>query len=415
MLVSINTEVGGVTTDQKGRFYNFMRCLQVVATAAAGSTPVVNPVNTSGGTLNGSYNCITVLSNSEAGGWISGTSTNHTANTAYNASAGSIVVDLYQASGKSTYPYLRQTFGNFAYSFASSFTSYPRLQYYQGCTASNPASVAYSSGTDLYGQTTGFFIGAQMTTYQYGSLRVDETSDTIYIASTANYLIVTTKNSMMYFGLRTASGWELSKVDNPPWLGFGYGRGGNGNWAQGNGNHQEYVIAWGAGIKDDGTYPEVAKQWGIRNDYVAGSTVCAFTWMSYGGGQGWPQVGYSNVGNRDSYNYTKPIVNNGLRSNFYASSLYNYVIWEAPVTDPITGLTVPAAHPVVFTGFNPSQYTGIQGTAYGIYRGPNQSPTGLGNFMTASEYTINGESWIPIRTGDSASAVTQDVWFLRKA
>lgn len=417
MLVSINTEVGGVTTDQKGRFYNFMRCLQVVATAAAGSSPVVNPVNTTGGTLNGSYNCITVLSNSEAGGWTSGTSTNHTANTAYNGSASSIVVDLYQSSGKSTYPYLRQTFGNFDYSFASSFTSYPRLQYYQGCTSGNPASVAFSSDTQYYNQTTSTYTGASITSYNWGSLRVDESSDTIYIAATANYLIIVTKNSMMYFGLRTAAGWELSRVDNPPWCAFGYGRGGMGNWCYSNNNHQEYAVMWGAGLKEDGTFPVVAQKWGRRNEYETYNVPCALTWQTGNSQTGWPSQSYSYAGNQGAQNYVgRPIVQNGMRSNMNTLSTYQMTISEPPTTDPITGLSVPASWPIVFTCFNPSQYTGLQGTAYGIYRGPNMSVTALNNYLTASEYTINGESWIPVRTGDAqTSPAIQDVWFLRKA
>jgi hypothetical protein len=38
---------------------------------------------------------------------------------------------------------------------------------------------------------------------------------------------------------------------------------------------------------------------------------------------------------------------------------------------------------------------------------------GLDYFITASEYTINGESWVPIRTGGTTAQ--PDLFFLRKA
>ena len=415
MLVTVNTEVGGVSTDQKSRYFNMLRCIHAVATAAAGSSPVVNPVNTSGGTLNGSYNCITVISNAEAGGWSNGVSTTTTANTAYNASAPAQWVDLYQTgTGKTTYPYLRASFGNYDYPFNSSFTSYPRLQWRAGCSANNPTSVAVT-GTDIWNQYTGVRNPGSLTTAQYGAIRLDEASETFYIAATANYIIITTTKAILHFGLRTVSGWELSKNDNVPWCSFAYGRGGAENWCLTNNNHQEYAMMFGMGIKYDGTFPVTTSQlWGGYHDYVSYSTPC---WLTHQMG-GSPQYGgkyesYNSLTQINSYTLLRELIPNGLYSNVSTASYNYYNQSEPPVTDPITGLTVPAAYPIVFSGFRTDNQTGVQGTAYGIMRGPNMYKAGLDYYITASEYTINGESWVPVRTGGGTSY--PDLFFLRKA
>ena len=413
MLVSINTEVGAQTTDAQGRFYNFMRCLQVVATATAGSTPVVNPVITSTGLLNGSYNCITVISNAEAGGWANGVSTNISANTAYNASAASLVVDLYQSgTGKTTYPYLRSTFGNFDYSFASGWTTYPRLQYRQGCTASNPASVVYTTPTDIYNNGNPGISGVRdpgnLTSYNHGSFRADETSDTIYIAATSNYLILVQKNSMCYFGLRTVSGWELTKTDNVPWVHMSYGRNDTyANWCATNNPHQEYFGGFGNGMKYDGTFPSASSTvHATRNDYISGGT-CALSNQSYqtaGWGYGGPQKQVINKTVRQA-------LQNHLYSN-YTTQGNDAVMYEMPITDPNTGLNVPIAYPITLQAWDSSTYAAFSGVLPGIYRGMTGIAATLNNYVTASEYTIDGSTYIPVRTG----AVTYpDLWFLRKA
>ena len=79
MLCKINATVGGAT-DEKARAINFLRAIQAICTAPAGSTPSVASVTTptaspSIGT-SGSADVITsVISNTEAGGWTSSAST----------------------------------------------------------------------------------------------------------------------------------------------------------------------------------------------------------------------------------------------------------------------------------------------------------------------------------------------------
>jgi hypothetical protein len=417
MLVTVNPEVGGVSTDQKSRFFNVLRCIHAVATAAAGSSPVVNPVNTSGGTLNGSYNCITVISNSEAGGWSNGTSTTTFANTAYNASAGAQYVDLYQTgTGKSTYPYLRATFYKSDHTFASTFTSYPRLQWSVGCSASNPTSVAATSASDYWNNgASGARNPQQMTTYNWGAIQLDEAGETYYIAATANYIIITSTKALVHFGLRTVGGWELGRTDNVPWCSFAYGRGDNRNWVPNQSVHQDYAITFGTGIKYDGTFPTAtASKWGGYCDYSVYTTPCFLT-HSIGGSPhyGGKSESYNIYNQQTSYQYLNAIIPNYLLSNNNTQNGQYWTMYEPPMTDPITGLSVPAAYPIVFSGFNMNEYTGILGQAYGILRGPNMVKAGLDYFITASEYTINGESWVPIRTGGTTAQ--PDLFFLRKA
>ena len=128
MLCTINTEVGGVATDQKSRDFNFWSSLVAIATAAAGATPSNKPVNSSG-VRNNSYECITVLSNTEGGGWTAGASNGFGAAATFNASAAASYADLYRTSGKSGYPWYRVTFGHYSATYAGSFTSYPGIQY----------------------------------------------------------------------------------------------------------------------------------------------------------------------------------------------------------------------------------------------------------------------------------------------
>ena len=109
MLCKIDPTVGGVSTDQKTRYFNIMCSLQEILTAGAGTSPTVNPVST-GGTKDTNYNCITTLANTDAGGWLTGASNFYDATTTYNATVGQEHMDVYRASGKSTYPNYRIVF-----------------------------------------------------------------------------------------------------------------------------------------------------------------------------------------------------------------------------------------------------------------------------------------------------------------
>ena len=404
MLVSINTNPSSESTDDKSRFFNFMAALHSVATCAAGGTPTaVRPVKTSDGTKNTNFNCITVISNTEAGGWTSGVSTNITAATAYNASNGSSwVVDLYNASGKSTYPYYRQTFGNFSYAFNGQFTSYPQLEYFQGCTSSDPSSVVYTSSASYGDQGAAFRRGTSGWTSNptYVMLDVSRSdATTIYVAVTANYLIITTDYSMAYFGIRDQAGWELTRNDNPPWVAFGF-NGVPNNWVNTNASRWDYYHAWSARISPTGVQTSASKL-GAQNQYTTGYQT--MTGQTYGTTTQNPYWGLSsNTG------YLRPLFSLAFNSN--SSTSQNNWTMDPPTTDSVTGLSVPPAYPLVF------QYSAgdaaASGRMPGCYKGMSSTLAGLNYTVTASEYTIGGEAYTPIRTGNPTYP---DLFFLRKA
>jgi len=408
MLVSINTNPASESTNNQSRFFNFMAALHSVATCAAGGTPTaVNPVKTSDGTKNTNFNCITVISNTEAGGWTAGVSNNITAATAYNASAGSLIVDLYNASGKSTYPYYRQTFGNFDYSFASgAYDPYPQLQYWQGCTSSNPASVAYSSSSSFSNGAASFQRSTSSWTSYPDAFTLDvhrSTNTTMYVAVTATYLIITTDYCMAYFGIREQAGWELTRTDNPPWVAFGFcGVGGsytNTNFVNTNGQHFDYYHAWSATISPTGTQTAPQK-WGNQNAY--GSDAHTITGQIYG------------VNARGLwYNpntYLRSLFALSYSVNGAADSFGNWSV-ESPVTDTVTGLSVPSAYPLIFN-VNFGSTRSATGLMPGCLKGMSSTKAGLDYTVTASEYTINGQSYTPIRTGNP---IYPDLFFLRKS
>lgn len=389
-----------------------MCALHSVATCAAGGTPTaVNPTNTSG-VKNTSYNCITVLSNTEAGGWTAGTSNNVTAATAYSASAASLVVDLYAASGKSTYPYLRQTFGNFSYSFGSgTFSSYYQLQWYQGHTANNPASVAYTSDTSFYNGTSSVIrpTGSWTSDPVNFPLTVSNSGDTIYLAVTANYLIIVTPGGMCYFGLRNQAGWEVSRTDNPPWCAFAFQDCNSGFMAT-NASHTDYNYAWMAGINQAGTQQAPAKR-GNENSYSTSPHMAT--------GQGYSTNQFYSWNNTTTY--IRPLFSLSYPSSSYGQTLASGYNWspDAPITDPVTGLTVPPAWPITYSwsnGTTPNIYS-CSGQIPGIYKGMSHTAAGLTYFANATEYVIGGTSYIPVKTGDRAGTFTNypDLFLLRKA
>lgn len=393
-----------------------MCALHSVATCAAGGTPAaVNPTNTAG-VKNTSYNCITVLSNTEAGGWTAGTSNNTTAATAYSASAASLIVDLYAPSGKSTYPYLRQTFGNFSYSFASgSFVSYPQLQWYQGHSSSNPASVAYSSDTNFSNGTWSVVrpTGSWTSAPSDYPLTVTNSGDTIYLAVTANYLIIVAPAGMCYFGLRTQAGWESARTDNPPWCAFSFtdGPSASGYMATNN-SHVDYNFAWMAAINQAGTQQAPSKR-GNVTDYSTGAHTV--TGQSYGTGQFYTW--------NNTTTYIRPLFQLQYPGASYAQGPnggYNWSV-DAPISDPVSGLTVPPAWPIVYsmaTGTSGLGTYSCSGQISGIYKGMSQTAAGLTYFANATEYVIGGTSYVPVKTGDRAGGSFTnypDLFLLRKA
>ena len=440
MLVQINTQVGGVSTDQKTRWFNFWSALHAVATAAAGSTPVVNPVNTSG-VKNTSYNCITVLSNAEAGGWSTGAANTITAATTFNSSTGSSYnIDLYNLTGKTTYPYYRIGFYQ-PYAFSSSFTSYPYMYSYCGHSTTDPTGATPPwSDTILTTQSTGG--GNNPSIYQTGSNftsypevvfpRVDkdfaalvanpQNAQPIYVASTSGYLIIMTPFDIWYFGTRTVSPWELSRTDNPPWVSFGWSF--NGNATAGYYGGASYTLGnhyhvWTSLISSDGSVNSAPRKLGYGSIGSTGSS-----------------YGHHLTCQLDAYNIkyqsntapgnglwpaTHPLLN--WNANYFGTgiSLSYGAKWDNMITDVTTGQQVPPAYPLlvnaaadVGTGNPATTIQTAQGVIKGILRGPSQTPAGLTAMLTASDYVIGSSTYVPVKIG-CGGAGPYDCFFIRKA
>lgn len=424
MLCTIDPGVGGHANDQKSYTYNVLASINAIATAAAGATPVNNPVNSSG-TRNTNYNCITVISNTEAGGWSSSTSNHYTSASTFSGSAATQYLDLYKATGKTTYPYYRMAIGTYDYAFNSSFTSYPGLRWWCGCTTSDPTSVAVnSSEADFFTRP----LNAQYTsgatavsdpaagTSNDHKLRFDESGRTYTVAVTANYLIIVAPDYLWYFGIRTVGGWEISRTDNPPWVHFSYTRRnltyGIATTSTNNStNHTESAAAWGATINSSGTQISPSNTLGIYGGRTGVSTAyCALTGMN-----GWQQIYPAHNGNYHSNAVLRlPLFNSPLNSNWgaYNNSSNYYYYQDGVVADSTTGLTVPPVHPVVFTLCNMSNLSTATGVAPGIYKGMMGTAAMTDYFITGSSYTIGGDTFIPVRTGHPTY---KDVWFIRSA
>lgn len=392
MLVIINPQVGSISQDTKTRFFNFMAALHSVATCAAGGTPTaVNPVNSSTNVKDTGFNCITVLSNTEAGGWTAGVSNNITAATAYNVSASSHVVDLYQASGKSTYPYLRQTLGNFDHSFSGNYNSYPQLQYYQGHTANDPTTTVYSNDSNY---TNGTWASVrpthQWTNYpHYFPMHVHNTN-LIYVAVTSTYLIIVTPQDIAYYGIRDQAGWELTRSDNPAWCTFGYNVQQSSFWQSNGYPHTDYCWAYMAGIDPNGNQSAPSKR-GNETSYSTSQHTLHL-------GNNWHNT------RTDMKNLFPISAVHGQQASA------SYWTPESPITDPVTGLTVPPAYPIIYN-WSVSGYS-ASGQVPGIYKGMTTTNIGLTQFASASEYVIAGTSYIPVRTGSTSY---HDLFLLRKA
>jgi hypothetical protein len=249
MFVKIDPTLGS-NTDPRNRIYNIMRAVKAVATANAGTTPTCNVISGPTGTFEANQ-MITLIDNTEAGGWLvdaSNTACGNIGDT-YNASlSNTYLLNLYNDSGKATYPY--KVFGlrtNPSYPFGSNFVNYPIMTVYYGCSNTyvwgqgSYSASAYSSANYTYHRsltTTMLFdlnnswtqignttTGSPVQSTSYYITPLHYTHGQFYMAATSDYLIFTQANSyLLYCGTRETQAWEDSFSDNPPVVGFFYQR-----------------------------------------------------------------------------------------------------------------------------------------------------------------------------------------------
>jgi hypothetical protein len=421
MLCTINPSVGSHADNGRARAYNVLCSIHAIATAAAGASPVVNPVNSSG-TRNTNHNCITVLGNTEAGGWLAGTSNHYTASSTYSNSSGTTYLDLYRDSGKSSFPWYRTVMWS-PYAYNSSFDSHPNWNYLNGCTTSNPTTTAFTStengfygwpNSGSYSNNPSAVTPNHAATYNEHFMRLEEASRTYTCAVTSNYIILIGPDFLYYFGIRTVGGWELNRTDNPPWVHFFYTRRDSWNGItstnqSNNQYHTDRCAAWGSTINSAGTQ-YAAALYGQRSDYGSGA-YCSLTGMN-----GWiyrmpiangPYLQYRSIRN--------PLFQSDLNSNWgqYTNNYPSYFyLNDGVVADTTTGLSVPPVYPVVFNLVDGNFGSASIGTAPGIFKGMHGHTAHINNFVTGASYTIGGETYYPIRTGNVTYI---DLWFVRAA
>lgn len=430
MLCKINATLGGAT-DERARAINWLRAVQAICTAPAGSTPSVASVTTPTASpsigVSGSVNVITeVISNVEAGGWTSSASTNVTSN--YNNSfASPYQVDLYRNSGKATYPYRKMSFRtNPWYVFSASYTSYPWIMASHGFNTATDATGNYLLGTTVNYPANGVTNTWKM---EVNGTSSTETNANGYhnilrinvgewlIASTERYFMALSGSAangnagtFMYIGLRTTNSWEDQYDDNPPLASATYD--GSQQWSTGIGTN---VSAWMRTFQTTGvvnsnsawySIPSVA--WpGLAQAPTIAAYMCPFS-------------AYNTTSNSwNTYNDASYYYGNTLQIpiipgywGMMRSKHRNNNTMIGPVTDPSTGSFVPPAFPLTIArNVQNSQNPG--GTLIGVYKSMGGTDTFMQQYYTPGQtFVINSEAYYAYAIGNDTTY--RDLFLIRK-
>lgn len=420
MLCKIDATIG--TTDEKARAINFLRAIQAIATAAAGSTPSVTPL-TAPSTL-GTGNVITsVISNTEAGGWTSSSST--TLTNAYSAtSATPYLLDLYSTAntdtGKTTYPYLKASFyTNRAYPFngsgSASWTNATYLSnqsidvtvgFHTGTAAdgnylgTNTVDGAWSRNLTCGGNLTGGGAYTAQALTSSTSKQIRAAAGEHLVAATSQYIIVMSRYGMVYLGIRNSVAWENAYADNPLVTGF-YSDFSNGSATTGGLNQMDMLTSWMYTVDSSGIAS--GPSWRTQKSYttngvnpISGTPDNAFYARDLWGG-------YSSTSYGGGY---MPLMPFGLRS-------HNYTTAVGPVNDS-NGALVPPAYPISPVYTSSGNAVNQAGAIKGMYRSLSGSDTFMNNYYSAGQtFTIGSDSFYPYAVGDDT--LYRDLFLIRKA
>jgi hypothetical protein len=430
MLCRINATIGA--TDVKAQTINLLRCLQAVCTASAGSTPSVQPV-TAPSTF-GTGDCIVeVISNAEAGGWTSSSST--TVTTGYSATnATAYYVDLYNSSGKTTYPYHKVTFSSnqsYPFSNASFAASYPFVDMFIGFHTATTMDGNYSSGFTSYGTSqaadnfsgfTGRSITAGVPVNSPTGAATDTTrglraaSGEFLVASTANYVIIIGANGMYYFGVRSNAAWENAYTNNPYVAGFAYNCYSTSSALSATHtavSSSNQLAVFGYGVDSTGTVSPASPRWRHGWYNITQGTAAYYNFCPITGGGGTLNNAYPSWGYGAYCGFSGPIMPFGLRSG-------NGNTMVGPSTDTATGANVPPAYPIVvnYSGStnnwqipNISALTGM--VLPGLYRSLAGSDAFMNQYYTAgTTYVVGTENYYPYTVGNNTGF--KDLMLIRK-
>jgi hypothetical protein len=429
MLCKINPTLGGAT-DERARAINFLRAIQAICTASAGSTPSVASVSTPTaspviGTA-GSVNVITeVISNTEAGGWTASASTNITSNYD-NSYAYPYTLDLYRDSGKAAYPYRKLSFRtNPLLPFNNQYTSYSAIGVSHGYNTATDATGNYLLGSNweemsYYGVTNKyrFDVNFWNENGQYNGFR--PAAGEWLIASTDRYFIAMSgalgstgqAGTMMYVGLRTTNLWEDQYDDNPPLASVVY----DGS-AQYSGCSGTNASMWARTMQTTGVVNSLPAWYRISNPSNG----------SYGGQiQTYginvdPLSGYSNQGvafntiaTHAEYLWGNEMQVPMLPGAFGLMRSKHRVdtVMTGPVSDPVTGTLVPPAFPITFARYKQNS-NNSGGNAIGLYKSMGGSDSFMQQFYTPGQtFVVNNEAYYAYAIGNVASY--RDLFLVRK-
>lgn len=431
MLCKINPTLGGAT-DEKARAINFLRAIQAICTAPAGSTPSVASVTTPTaspviGTA-GSVNIITeVISNTEAGGWTASASTNITSN--YDASFGTnpYTLDLYRDSGKAAYPYRKLSFRTHpSYLFNSSYTTYPQIAVSHGYNTATDATGNYLLGTawsdtasggisnknrfdvnywDDVGNQNGFRPGA-------GEWLIAST-DRYFIALSGALGTTGQPGTMMYVGLRTTNLWEDQYDDNPPLASVVYA--GSSNYNECNGQN---ASMWSRTMQTTGAVNSLPAWYRISNPSSSGWVNNSITTT---GDRVDPLSGYQNYASSlntatagSEYYWGNEMQVPMLPGAFglMRSKHRQNTVMTGPVSDPVTGTLVPPAFPITFARYKQNS-NNSGGNAIGLYKSMGGTEAFMQQFYTPGQtFVVNNEAYYAYSIGNDANH--RDLFLVRK-
>lgn len=426
MLVKINPSLGTGNNSNYLWAYNFMRCIDAIVTASAGSTPSVNPL-TAASTYDTGTNLITsVISNAEAGGWTRSSSYNlvDSTYTTTKFTDYSYKADYYNATGKSAYPYKKFTLKPQQY---TTWNSYPYLDFVYGVhTAtdySGTAGYAYT-GFDYTttsfniceaGQNQGYVPWANafplvFTTTRTGTVGTANVDYNEYlVAATQDYIIIMNAfNSILYAGTRTTQPWENSYSNNPP------------------------IVGWCANstVYYSTSYQVNTKfMWTLSMDgtgAVRTTPLKAWHYVTSTEGNYVQQLsqtvvhGASNVG----VNAIRPVgdLSGGpiMRSCAYSASISGVPGFRQPPVTDSSGALVPPAVPINMMLAHQSTvsaytYYNAGGSCLGIYKSLGGSDAYMNNYYTSTSqvFTVGSDSYVPYLSG--TDTLYRDMYLVRKA
>lgn len=438
MLCKIDPTVGGAT-DEKARAINFLRAIQAICTASAGSTPSVPSITTPTaspaiGTA-GSVDVIReVISNTEAGGWTSSASTNVLSN--YNTSFDQPYrVDLYRDSGKAAYPYRKMTFRtNRDYLFNGSYSSYPYIIASHGFNTVTTASGLYmpavgnmdipatnGTGTMLYK----FDVNWGENTTSDGANPFQPRVGEWLIASTDRYFIAVSgatssrtdysPGALMYIGLRTTSAWEDQYDDNPPLASMFY----DGSYHHQNGGGSNASMfartfqgTTGAYNSNPAWYRQINHLNAINNNSYGDFTGYGIDPLSGANYSATPSSTSALMNQQYLWGNQMQVPMCGGVGGLFRTKHRQNTIMTGPVTDPVTGILVPPAYPITFarhhqTSMNPG------GQAIGLYKSLGGTNTFLERYYTPGQtFVVNNEAYYAYAIGNDANY--RDLFLIRK-